>query len=161
MRLGHVLTTSCLGIGLAVCLAGCPSGPGAAVIGETAPVSGKVTLDDKPFEGATVEFVPLDGSGNSGFGKTDAEGKYTVETQSGGEKKKGLAPGRYKIGVSKKVLGDGSPMPDNMSPNDLMMKGGMKEAAPRKTSIADSSGIDFTVPKEGGTKDIQLQSDPS
>lgn len=61
-------------------VAGCgPNGP--AVV----PVSGRVTLDGAPLVGATLTFQPItDGSPTSttaavgSYGRTDAEGKYTL-----------------------------------------------------------------------------------
>jgi hypothetical protein len=50
---------------------------------ETVEVSGKVTLDGAPLSGASVVFQPIasDGKlavGSGSFGKTDAEGRYTL-----------------------------------------------------------------------------------
>ena len=55
-------------------LPGCGGNP--ANYPDTAPVTGIVTLDGQPLEGATVSFRPVEGrSSNS---KTDAAGKYEL-----------------------------------------------------------------------------------
>lgn len=72
------LAISCLGITLIA--AGC--GPKQPV----APVSGVVTLDGAPLEGARINTQPISQSdttpGVGSFGVTDAEGRYTLELVS-------------------------------------------------------------------------------
>jgi hypothetical protein len=63
---------------LALALAGCGSGP------KVAPVSGTILLDGEPMVGASVNTQPIASSssvdpGPGSFGKTDAEGRYTLE----------------------------------------------------------------------------------
>jgi len=53
---------------------GCSSNP--ASYPEVALVVGRVTLDGKPLEGATVTFAP--NSGRSSSGVTDSSGKYSL-----------------------------------------------------------------------------------
>lgn len=54
-----------------------------------APVSGVVqTLDGKPVEKATVNFTPVDTKETvapTAYGITDSEGRFTLQTTSGGE----------------------------------------------------------------------------
>ncbi len=55
---------------------------------EVAPVSGRVTLNDKPLAGATVTFEPAGTAaelGPSSFGKTDSDGRYVLETVTNSE----------------------------------------------------------------------------
>lgn len=47
-------------------------------------VTGRVMYQDKPVEGATVTFIPADGSQTS-FGTTDAEGKFSLKGGRGGD----------------------------------------------------------------------------
>jgi hypothetical protein len=63
------------------------------------PVSGTVTLDGKPLEGATLSFVPLPGNPvtTSGTDVTGPTGNFQM-TFNG---RAGLAPGKYKVMVSK------------------------------------------------------------
>lgn len=59
------------------------------------PVTGTVTLDDKPVENAIVSFVPVEG-GTSASGTTDANGKYTLVCVEG----VGVAPGTYRVSIA-------------------------------------------------------------
>ena len=69
--------------------------------GRTGRVSGVVTLDGKPLVGATVSFTPASGdNGGVGgsYGKTDAQGRYTLRTVVG--KANGAAVGKHKVSIS-------------------------------------------------------------
>jgi hypothetical protein len=50
---------------------------------QLADVSGRVTMDGEPLANATVSFVHSEGP--SSFGRTDADGRYTLETVADGE----------------------------------------------------------------------------
>ena len=69
---------------LVACLAtGCTPSPY-----EFAPVSGVVTLDGKPLDGARVTFMPRPGAdglvaGPDSAGETDAEGRFSLATSDG------------------------------------------------------------------------------
>jgi len=54
---------------------------------------------------ATVMFTPPDGK-NTYAGITNAEGKYTLRSQSAENVNK-IQPGQYKVTIDKKVLKDG------------------------------------------------------
>lgn len=73
--------------------AGCNDGP------TLVPVSGAVTLDGKPLEGATLSFVPLPGNpvSTAGTDATGPDGNFRM-TYDG---RAGLAPGKYSVAVSK------------------------------------------------------------
>lgn len=63
-----------LSIACILILSGCgPSGP------KLGSVTGTVTLDGKPVQGALVTFISKAENGSSSFGKTDANGKYQLE----------------------------------------------------------------------------------
>ena len=74
----------------------------------TIAVSGTVTLDGSPVEGAVVGFTPAEG-GRPATGTTDASGKFTLTTF---EKGNGALPGRHTVTISKtKTTGaQGDPM---------------------------------------------------
>ncbi|HUY90724.1 MAG TPA: carboxypeptidase-like regulatory domain-containing protein [Pirellulales bacterium] len=58
-------------------------------------VSGSVTYEDKPVEGATVMFIPPGGAPS--MGTTDASGKYTLTTRG----QTGAPPGTYTVTIAK------------------------------------------------------------
>jgi len=64
----------------------------------TSPVTGVVTLDGKPVEGANVSFVSNDTKVQPASGTTDKDGKYSLTTFRSGD---GAMPGEYKVAVSK------------------------------------------------------------
>ena len=75
------------------------------------PVSGTVTLDGKPVEGATVSFHLLgdDKEGRPATGQTDKTGTFRLTTGN----EDGARPGEYKVVVTKNVLaGPKLKMPD-------------------------------------------------
>ena len=76
-------------------------------------VTGTVTMDGKPVEGAQVTFTPQTGNpSNEAYGRTDAEGKYSLRGLIGGEKAGALA-GEYKVTIMKKISVDsGKKQPD-------------------------------------------------
>ncbi len=61
------------------------------------PVTGTITLNGAPLEGALVEFQPLDMQGSPSYGATDAAGKYElVFSQS----RKGAWVGEHVVRIS-------------------------------------------------------------
>ena len=66
---------------------------------KTVPVSGTVTYNGKPVQGAVVTFNPTDRKvGKTAIATTDASGKYTLMTFEQGD---GAIPGTYKVTISK------------------------------------------------------------
>jgi hypothetical protein len=98
--------------------AGCGSGGPSLV-----PVSGTVTLDGKPLEGATITFIPdpsnakpqTDGGDVTGPGGTFAS---TYRNRAG------LAPGKYKVVVTKPsdsaASGQASKLPSEITKSSYM-----------------------------------------
>jgi hypothetical protein len=126
-------------LGLALVLAlGCGSR-------KVAPVSGKVTLNGKALAGATVTFQPIATSGidagDSSMGKTDAEGKYTLETSKGA---RGARVGKHRVSISllETQKGEGHPP-----------RGGwpIKEKIPSEYN-GDKTTLSFDVPAGGTDK---------
>jgi hypothetical protein len=66
------------------------------------PVSGVVTLDGRPVEGATVYFYAVgdDKDGRPAFGTTDKDGVFRLSTMGHED---GALPRRYKVVVTKYV----------------------------------------------------------
>src|SRR5687768_3127557 len=89
----HSLSKSFIALTLLTLLAGCgPSGPAMVK------VTGTVTLDGTPVEGANVMFVPAS-TGKPAQGKTDAAGKFTLNTDPS-KPDDGAQEGEYNIAVS-------------------------------------------------------------
>ncbi|MDR2441189.1 MAG: hypothetical protein LBE12_17650 [Planctomycetaceae bacterium] len=68
-----------------------------------APVSGTVTLDDQPFEGAMVNLHPINVENKRprlGLGMTDNTGHFDIMTL---QPKDGVYLGEYKVTVSKTI----------------------------------------------------------
>lgn len=82
---------------LSLFAAGCGSGDPYTY----APVSGRVTLNNKPLADATVSFLPVaagtstPGTGSSAI--TDADGRFTLEVV--GKKIKGAVVGMHKVRI--------------------------------------------------------------
>jgi hypothetical protein len=111
----------------------------AGCAGGTAKVSGVVSLDGHPVEGATVSFTPAsgDGSGVGGsYGKTNAEGKYSLRTVNGDHP--GAAVGKHKVTIS---LSKGDP-------NNP--EGDAKEVIPARYN--SKSELTYDVPPGGTDK---------
>ncbi|NLS92018.1 MAG: carboxypeptidase regulatory-like domain-containing protein [Planctomycetaceae bacterium] len=152
LRVGLVLAV------VATALAcGCtPAGPDRPA---TFAVTGKVTLDGNPLEGATVGFVPSAG-GTSAIGTTDASGTYQLSTFGSND---GAVPGEYKVKVTKFKGGSGEVAPGAVSgpvddggqaPEDYVEGAG--ETAPAENELppnyADptTSGFSATVTENAG-----------
>ncbi len=116
---------------------------------KVAPVSGRVTLDDNPLVGASVNFVPLDGSkdnnvGAGSYGKTDADGRYSLKLIE--NDKAGAAVGRHQVRISLAQQSDPS------SESSVVV-----DKVPERYRSSETS-LTFEVPA-GGTKeaDFKLQ----
>jgi len=113
-----------------------------------APVSGTITLNGEPLAGATVTFIPKDGTpGFGGVGKTDASGKYSLRGSR--DNAKGIPSGEYRVVISKRLMPNGSEVPaDDKTPP---MMSPAKESLPNAYSSMASSRQSATVPPGGGT----------
>lgn len=114
------------------------------------PVTGTVTYQDKPVEGATVQFIPTEGI--AAIGTTDASGKFSLATAA----KPGAAAGDYKVTVTKVTGGaaTASPTPEDMK--KMATSGGMKRTSelPEVYGTTQSTTLKATVKPE--TNDIPL-----
>src|SRR5262245_22845893 len=80
---------------LAAC--GCGGGP------KLAPVSGVVKLDGAPLAGAAVQFQPVSPDGQTppgpgSYGKTDADGRYSLKTVD--RDRAGAVVGTHRVSIS-------------------------------------------------------------
>ena len=124
---------------------------------DTVKVSGVVTLDGKPLEGAVVRFAPTVEKGFHGAaGVAGPEGRYELITDIGNEKSRpGVIPGDYNVYVSRMVKPDGSLVPAKSKEPPMMS--GARDMIPLKYS-GDKGRLKYTVKAEGGTFDIKLDS---
>lgn len=121
---------------------------------EFVPVDGTVKVDGQPLEGAVVTFLQTDQQGTTGLGETDAEGKYTLSAML----MPGIAPGRYKVGISYQMAPSGRTVGlsarSSLAPNPDAYAA--KELLPPKYSDLGQTTLDATVPPDGGTIDFDL-----
>ncbi|HUP80470.1 MAG TPA: carboxypeptidase-like regulatory domain-containing protein [Pirellula sp.] len=134
----------------------------------TYPVTGTVTLDGKPVEGANVVFKSAIDS-NSASAMTDANGKYSLTTLSKGD---GARVGSYSIIVTK----FNNPDAKNPPPVATSMEEGMRanaeaqmkakkaglvvstNAIAKKFESEETSGLKFTVEAKPNSFDIAVTS---
>ena len=144
-------------------LAGCNGGGAAAP--KLAPADGTVTYKGSPLAGATVTFVP--DSGPLAMGVTDLQGKFTLSTGA----LPGVVVGNAKATVSMVAPGSGGSSSDfsKVPTTDAAREEYYKKAAekmtaqqsgtdassqpkslvPEKYASASSSGLSYTVNKNG------------
>lgn len=113
-------------------------------------VTGTVTLDGSPVEGATVSFVPGK-TGDPAVGKTDASGKYTLTSFGDVD---GATPGEYKVTVAKYGFTEasggtstGEEMPADYAAPSGDDEGG-KNTLPEKYQSVGNSGLSATVTQD-------------
>lgn len=101
-------------------------------------VSGTVTYQGAPVEGAMVVFQPAESSEQQpAQAKTDAAGQFAMSTHVGqGEYQPGLAPGKYLVEITKTELSGDFTRP----PRHLL---------PQKYASVKTSELTAEVPPEG------------
>jgi len=123
-----------------------PAGPPLAA------VSGTVTWKGQPLSGAQVHFRPIgDTRGSGASGRTRSDGTYTLEARGGA----GATAGEYKVVISKLVMEDGTPLPEDGSVTDADVA--TREILPAYYSLFESTKLSVTVPEEGGTFNFDLK----
>lgn len=140
-------------LGIVSLAAGCgKSGPTVT----TVPVSGIVSLDQKPLPGVTVVFIG-EGMKFVGMGKTGPDGKYQLD-QSVVPGKRGAMPGKNQVYFSKAEdqPAEGPPMVPLTSSSMAPPKGG---PLPAKYCDPQKPALTFDVPEKGTqAADFQLSS---
>ncbi len=139
-------------------LVGCGSGDETDRI-ELVPVSGTVTHNGKPLEGATLTFAPDASNAEStpGGDVTGPTGNYKAMFRG----RSGLAPGKYRVNVTKTIL------PPGMKPSAEGEDDYMNQVAAESVAGAGGRGsnvvmeikenVDREVPPEGGIVDIDVK----
>lgn len=119
-------------------IAGCGKPPADAPSVPIHPVSGIVTLDAKPIEGARLALISLQGQQPGDItpnGISDAEGKFQISTYAVAD---GAPDGAYAITVS---------WPETRNAGSSEPEYG-KERLPKRYQIAEQSGFVVTVSED-------------
>lgn len=118
---------------------------------ETVEVSGVVTLDGQPLEGAAVIFAPDDGK-YAGQALTDSSGRFEAQAFPS---KEGMVPGSYKVGVSKTIERKGKAVTGPDAAHDA--GGGVEwvNVVPVQYTDPTKSGLTAQIP-EGGTTELKF-----
>lgn len=152
-----VRTSLAIGLLLGITwIVGCAQQP-AADRPTTYSVTGTVTFQGNPVEGATVAFSPTQGK-QGAFATTDASGKYSLTTFVGGD---GALPGEYKVKISQyeKEAPSGGEGEEYVPPEETGEgeDSGPKNLLPEKYADANSSGLTATVTEGENTIDFALE----
>lgn len=137
-----------VGLALLLAVAGCSSKY------TPVPVSGEVTLDGQPVDGATVYFYAVGDAkeGRPATGQTDKEGKFRLSTLGTND---GALPGTYKVVVAKYVptnpnlkIPDFPNTPEGKAQRDDFMYRNFeaKGIQPFKSSLPDKYGSSDKTP---------------
>ena len=124
---------------------------------KTEGVSGVVTLDGEPLAGASVKFVPLDGTGSESVGTTNEKGEYKLQTLLGAADA-GTTPGKYgvcfecfeEVETGNTIMNaDDEEVPETEAVNIL----------PKRYALPDTSGFEAEVVKGDNTFNFDLASE--
>ena len=120
-------------------------------------VSGVVTFDGEPVEGATITFRPVEENGQTANGRTDEEGQFTMGTFEGTD---GVVAGDYTVMISKiksnapvEVLPEDDP---NYDP-DPKPEPPPENILPEKYSKAETSGLTVSVSNGEEISDLKFE----
>lgn len=134
-----------------VCMAGCEKPPYAV-----APVSGVVTMNDKPAPNVAVMFQPIAPEGNinpgpGSFGITDENGKYSLKLV--GVETPGAVVGKHKVRIE-----DYYEPPPSTTDDKTVRRAAPKNPVPRRYAAMEAP-FEFEVTKSGSTSaDFKLTS---
>lgn len=146
-------------------VAGCTRQPSRP---KTYPVTGTVTLNARPVEGATVTFIPKEGSAaepkpQAASAITDAEGRYHLGTFASGD---GAIPGEYLVKVAKYVQPQETSRPADTPESEMdaflkhqkgnVPKTGPGNELPPRYANEKTSGLFFSVQPGENTFEIKL-----
>lgn len=121
----------------------------------TQPVSGIVTLDGTPLEGANITFHPKT-SGDVAGGFSTSGGQYTVQTMQG-EPGKGTTPGEYLVTAVKMESVPTGKKIEN-SDGTTIDEATERSVVPKIYSSRETTPVAVTVVKGKNTINIELSS---
>jgi len=132
-------------LGFLSLVVGCGGGDSIVV-----PVSGVVTFNDEPLEGATVTFLPMNTKAMeapSSFAKTDEDGRFELQTAAG---ESGAMTGKHKVKITK-TTGDEDEEDDSVLEFEHLLP----------VKYNQETELTFDVPKEGTDEaNFDLKAEP-
>jgi len=139
---------------------GCSGGSKSA--GSYATVSGVVTNNSAPVDGAKVTFhstVEVGGkSGGSYSATTDSSGKYLLATAG---KEPGIPPGLYKVTITKLEL-KGAKLPPDWDMGQVEASGAARNTLPKDYESLATTKLSVTLePGKNENKNFDLKGKPS
>jgi hypothetical protein len=145
------ITLLCITILITTLLTGC----GTNSVIPTEPVTGIVTLDGQPLEGASITFVPKS-SGTPAYARSREGGYYVIQTLQGAPDK-GTTIGEYAVVVTKSEAVPSGETKKNSYGEDIpeMIS---KALLPEVYSSSKTTPLTFTVKSGVNKYDIVLQS---
>lgn len=145
----HRIVGSCFALVCLAMIVGC-AGPAANPNRPaTVQVSGTVTYEGQPVEGATVAFLPKTPSDPGASGRTDASGKFTLTAFEPGD---GAVPGSYLVTVVKTEIEGG----DVVQEDSTVAPPTPKSLIPEKYNNPQGSGLTADV-KEGEANEFTFE----
>lgn len=122
-------------------------GCGGDKLPKTYAVTGVVTLDDKPLEGADIVLVPSSPTLKSAGGISDAQGRFSLKTYFDPKNHvSGAMTGDYGVAITKleKREVSGSLKPEEAMAQTMKM-GPAKSAIPKKYNAPSTSGFKLSI----------------
>jgi hypothetical protein len=121
------------------------------------PTTGVVTLNGTPVARASVVFSPANAaSGSVATGLTDGSGRFALSTAG----REGAAQGPYTVTVfaQENARPTGGPMPSARGPSGdgLGLRSRPKLLVPERYTIAEQSGLTFTIEPKRNNFEIKL-----
>lgn len=115
------------------------------------PIEGVLTAMGEPVGGATVQFIPAQGTpGEGGIGQTGPDGKFTLISSRKDDP--GIPPGKYTVRVTRIMEPDGTIVsPDEPEANHP----DARESIPAPYSGANSP-LEATISESGGQIKLEI-----
>ena len=128
------------------------------------PVTGIVTLDGKPIQGASVSFLPKQAASEDdisgpleAYGQTDADGKYFLSTTRGSAIDGGTTVGEYNVTVAKMRMANAPPTDSSGGGGGFVPR--FEYTIPQVFDKAETAKISVEVVKGKNTFNFVLKSD--
>ena len=120
-------------------------------------VSGMVTYQGNPVEGAVIVFRPAGSEGQTANGRTDATGAFKMGTFEGTD---GVVPGEYGVMITKlEATSTSQALPEddpNYDPNPKE-EAPPKNLLPEKYAKVETSGLTVSVPEGEEVTDLKFE----